>query len=298
MSVGYRRPGPGLERLRLFATIAEHEHVSRAAAELGMSQPALSAQLRVLEREVGVALVQPSGRGVRLTDAGRVVHRYARRVNAAVASLEEEVAALRGLARGHLRLGASQTIASYLLAGWLAELRRSHPGVGIAVRVTNTDSLIDLVGNQEIDLAVVAATITNPDLRSEKLGEDRLVLIAPPGPRPIELRGSTLILRERGSATRRMVERALEDAGIRPAATIELGSTEGIKQAVAGGLGVAFVSIHAVSHDLAGPRLRVANHIPMLDLRRPLHLITRHGHSASPAERAFISAVHRHAGVG
>src|SRR3979411_1303128 len=111
-----RRLGLGLERLRLFAAIAEHEHVARAAAELGMSQPALSAQLRVLEREVGSALVQPSGRGVRLTDAGHVVHRSARRVNAAVASLEEEVAALRGLARGHLRLGASQTIAAYLLA--------------------------------------------------------------------------------------------------------------------------------------------------------------------------------------
>lgn len=277
----------------MFAAIADHEHVSRAAAELGMSQPALSAQLRVLEREVGVALVQPSGRGVRLTDAGHVVHRYARRVNAAVASLEEEVAALRGLARGHLRLGASQTIAAYLLAGWLAELHRSHPGVGLSVRVTNTDSLVELVRNEEIDLAVVAANVTHPDLDAERLGEDRLVLIAPPGREPIDLARRTLILREPGSATRRTVERSLADAGIRPAATMELGATEGIKQAVAAGLGVAFVSTHAVTHDVAAGRLRVVRPTPPLDLRRPLNLITQRAHALSAVERAFVSVVER-----
>ncbi|MFZ0215440.1 MAG: LysR substrate-binding domain-containing protein, partial [Candidatus Dormiibacterota bacterium] len=239
MSDRRRRQRFGLERLRLFAAVAEHEHVSRAAAELGMSQPGLSAQIRVLERELGVALVQPSGRGVRLTDAGQVVDRYARRVNAAATSLEEEVAAIRGLARGHLRMGASETVAAYLLAGWLAELHRSHPGVGLAVRVTNTDALVELVRNEEIDLAVVAATITDPDLDSELLGEDRLVLIAPPGRGPVDLSASNLIVREPGSATRRTVERALGEAGTRPAATIELGSTEGIKRAVAAGLGVA-----------------------------------------------------------
>jgi len=287
-----------LNKLRAFAAVAEHEHFARAAVALTISQPALSAQVRELERYYGMPLFERVGRGVRLTDAGRLAQGYARRVLALAVELDEAMAEVRGLGSGQLRLGASTTIGEYLLPAALGAFRRRYPGVGVVVEIANTLHIADRVRHGELHVGLIGEPLADDALEVEPYRDDALVLIVPPG-HPLAgtemsaraLSAEVLIARERGSATRAVTEQALATAGVRMEIGVELGGTEAVKGAVAAGFGVAFVSACAVSHDLATGRFAQAT-VNGVDIRRQFQIARRRGRPLTRAELAFIAVLH------
>ena len=283
-----------LHKLRLFAAVAEHEHYSRAAEELGISQPALTVHVRDLERHFGTPLFERVGRGVRLTDAGRLVRGYARQILALSVELDEAVDDLRGLRTGQLRLGASTTPGEYLLPAILGAFRGRYPGVGVALEIANTRRVADRLRHGELHLALLGEPLSDPDLELEPCIEDELVLIVPPGHRwagreigAQRLVGEPFVAREPGSATRDVVEQALAAVGVPMEVGLELGGTEAVKGAVAAGLGVAWVSACTVGQELAGGRLARAT-VRGLAIQRHFQLARRRGQRLTAAEAVFL----------
>ena len=284
-----------LHKLRVFATVAEYEHYSRAAEVLALSQPALSVHVRDLERHFGTPLFERTGRNVRLTEAGRVVQGYARRILALTVEMDEAVDDLRGLRAGQLRIGASTTVGEYLLPAILGAFRQRYPGVAVAVEIGNTGRVADRLRHGEVHIALIGESLDDPALTLEPYRDDALVLIVPPdhpwAGREIdltELHAAPLVAREAGSATRAVTESALAAAGARFGIALELGGTEAVKGAVAAGLGVAFVSACAVVQELASGRL-VEVAVRELTIRRQFQVARHRARRLTAPEAAFLS---------
>lgn len=293
-----------LHHLRVFAAVAEHGGFSRAAAALRLSQPAVSKSVRALERQLGLSLVDRSGRTPRLTDAGRVLHARARELFGVERAAEEEVRALRGLERGSLRIGASTTIATYLLPPVLARFRADHPRIALRVASENTRAIARLLLDRRVDVALVEGPVQHTRIEPRPWRDDELVVIAPPAhslttgrAHPVSaLTDAEFIARERGSGTREVSESALAAHGITPRYVMQLGSTEAIKQAVAAGLGLAIVSRAAAADQLALGRIALVN-VRGLTIRRTLTELRLRGRHASAATLAFESLLARHPGA-
>jgi len=294
-TIGARAEWLDLHKLRVFAAVAEHEHVSRAATELRMSQPALSAHVHDLERHFGAPLIERAGRNIRLTEAGRVARDYARRILALTVELDEAMDDLQELRAGQLRLGASVTVGAYLLPADLGVFRRHYPDVTVTVEIVNTETIVDRLRHGELHLGLISDGLEDPEVEVEPYRDDELVTIVPPDHRwagaEIEaaaLAAEPLILREHGSATRAIIEQALAGAGVQPAIGLELGSTEAVKGAVAAGLGFSFVSACAVVHELADGRLARTT-VRGLALQRQFQIARRRGRRLTAAETAFMA---------
>jgi DNA-binding transcriptional LysR family regulator len=284
-----------LHKLRLFMVVAEHEHYSRASVALGISQPALTVHVRDLERHFGVPLFERAGRNVRLTEAGRLVLDYARRLFALADELDETVGDLRAGRTGTLRLGASTTIGDYLLPGVLGTFRARHPGIAITVEIANTGQIADRVREGTLHLGLVGEAPQGSDLVATPYLDDDIVLVVSPRHAwagrtilALDLVDAPLVVRERGSATREAAAAALASRGIRLPVALELGGTESVKGAVGAGLGVAFVSACATITELATGRLAQVS-IADLTIRRQFHLVQRRDRRLTAAETAFLA---------
>lgn len=282
-----------LNALRLFAAVVEHRGFSRAAEAVHVSQPAVSKAVRELERRAGMPLLERGGRGVRLTEAGTALYARARRIFAEERAAEEELRARRGVELGTLRIGASTTIATYLLPELLAAFDRRHPGVELRVESLNTRAVVERLLAYELDVALVEGPVRAAEVESTVWREDRLVMIAPTSHRLAgrsvaagELARERFLVREPGSGTRAVSEAALAALGVEPGTTLELGSTEAIKRAVAAGLGVAMVSLSALEVELALGTLAVVE-VEGLEIVRPLSRLSLSGRPPSQAARAF-----------
>lgn len=239
-----------LHHLRVFARVAQDGGFTRAAQSLHLSQPAVSKAVRELERQTGLPLLERGGHTTRLTAAGEALYARARELFAVERSAEEELRALRGLDSGVLRVGASTTVATYLLFPYLARFREANPRMELRVSSANTRAIARALVERRLDIALVEGPVRHPRIEVVAWREDELVVIAPAAHRFAsrrsvrlrELDGEALIVRERGSGTRQVTERALAEHGVSPRVTLQLGSTEAIKQAVAAGLGLAVVS--------------------------------------------------------
>lgn len=283
--------------------MAEAGGFSRAAGIVHISQPAISMQVAALEDALGTALLDRLPRGVQLTDAGQTLLGYAQRIAALEEEAKRAMRELRGLERGRLALGASTTIGSYLLPKVLGEFRTRHPSVELQLTVANTDEIKTRLVDRTLDLGLTeGAPPEGEDLCARVFSEDELITIAPPGhplaakapskgrPKPITVRqlcAQPHIVREPGSGTREVVDRALAAHGAAiDGAVLTLSATEAIKRAVAAGLGLAIVSRLCVDLELASGLL-VEVPVRALKLRRPLHELTLRGRQPSPAVRAF-----------
>ena len=285
-----------LRQFEVFLAVAKAGSFRAAAEAMHLSQPALSQHVAEMERELGTRLFDRLGRKVALTEAGRVLEDHALRLFATLASARDAVVDLGGLKRGSLLIGASTTPGIYVLPGIIAAFQRRYPGVALNLRIANSALIEERIRGNELDLGVVGG-------HPLRLGEecvaagllDELVLIVPskhPWARrrevqPALLEGQRLLIREEGSATRQVTERALQRAGRHVKAHMELGHTEAIKQAVMAGLGIAFVSIHAIRGELAAGRLR-ALRLRGLRIRRHFHIIHNEARTLSASARAFI----------
>jgi DNA-binding transcriptional LysR family regulator len=284
--------------LAAFHAVAEAGSFSRGAERLLVSQPAVSQQVGELEAALGTQLFDRLPKGVRLTAAGEVLASYARRLSAIEQEAERAMLEVRGLRRGRLALGASTTIAAYLLPKLLGEFRRRHASVELEVDVANTESIRRKVAEGLLDLGLTegAGGDDSGELESRPFFQDELVAVAPPHHPLLKNRRVTakafcshpLIMREAGSGTREVVERALAGKGLSVQPTLVLASTEAIKATVAAGVGVAFVSRLAVSLEQEAGRLAV---VPLADLSipRPLHLLRLKSKSQSAATAAFLA---------
>lgn len=286
-----------LNSLRLFEVVARTGNVTRAAAVAHVSQPAISKAIRALERGLGVALLERGARGVRLTEAGTALATHARVLFGVARTAEEEMRGFRGLTRGSLRIGASTTVATYYLPPVLADFTRRHPGIELRLTSANTADIAARLIAYELDVALVEGPVADERLTVEPWREDELVLIAPRGHRLAgrrttwrEVRREVLLVREPGSGTRDVVAQGLAAAGLAPDRTVELGSTEAIKQAVAAGLGLAFVPRAAALDQLALGALATV-HVRGLRLSRTLTRLTLGGRTPGAAAAAFGSVL-------
>ncbi len=255
-----------LEQLRIFIAVAEREHVTAAARALNVTQSAASAAIAALEERHAVKLFDRVGRGIVLTEAGRLFLAEARGVLARAAAAETVLEELSGLRRGRLRLVASQTTAAYWLPPILAEFQARHPALTVELAIGNTDQAAARVLEGEADLGVVEGRVDDAALAHWPVGEDRLVLVSaePFGDAAIDarwLKRARWIMREPGSGTRSSLDAHLRGLGIDPAAlkvALVLPSNESVRTAVEAGAGVAVLSSLVVAPALAAGTLHAA----------------------------------------
>ena len=296
-----------LNHLAVFHAVAEEGGVSRGAERLCVSQPAVSKQVRELEAALGLKLFDRLPRGVRLTQAGEVLAGYARRLFAVEADAERAIAELKGLSRGSLRVGASLTIGVYLLPEILGAYRKLHPGIDLELEIANTQVIQQKLRENALDVALTEGFVETcepksdlDDLEAEIFHRDELVAVVPPGHRLLseevvtaaQFCAEPFLMRETGSGTREVVERALAQVKVVVHPTMSLGSTEAIKRAVTAGLGVAIISRLALSTELAAGLLQVVA-LSNLRIERPLHIVRLRGKSESHAARAFFKLLPR-----
>lgn len=248
-------------RLVVFRAVAEKLSFRKAAEGLYLTQPAVSLQIKALEEEVGVQLFDRTGAHITLTPAGRVLLNYSEQIKTLIVEAGHEIAALSGEHAGQLALGASTTIAQYVLPRLLGEFRREHPRVNPTMISGNTEHIVELVEKQKVALGFIEGPARSREVKTVPFLEDELVLIASTAHEWAErasvscseIASIPLLMRERGSGTRHVIELALERKGVKRNSlqiVMELDSTEAIKSAVEAGLGIGFVSRWAISKDL------------------------------------------------
>ena len=244
----------------------------KAAEELYLTQPAVSLQIKALEEDVGVQLFDRTGAHITLTPAGKVLLDYCEKVKTLLVQTEHEIAVLSGEHTGQLALGASTTIAQYVLPRLLGEFRREHPRVHPTLISGNTEHIVEAVEQQRIALGFIEGPARSREVKTEPFLEDELVLIASTAHEFAECNSIScseiasipLLMRERGSGTRRVIEMALERQGVKRSSlqiVMEPDSTEAIKSAVEAGLGIRFVSRWAIAKDL-----RLGNNFKIVEL--------------------------------
>jgi DNA-binding transcriptional LysR family regulator len=283
-----------LHRLELFLAVLDQGGVGRAAKARNISQPAVSEHLQGLAAYFGVPLLERRGRSVRPTPAARVLEPYARQAVGLLRGAERAAADLRGLHGGSLTIGASTTPGTYLLPAALGRFHAAHPGIALSLQISDTREIERWVSAGQVELGVIGEAPLVPGLTAERWVQDELVLIVPRG-HPLARRrsvrapaiaGEPYIAREEGSSTRGVAERYLARLGVALTPTMELGSTEAIREAVGAGLGVALVSRHAV---LAPDRRIAAVRLAGLRWTRDLLIVQRTGTPLGPAAAAFRS---------
>lgn len=282
--------------LALFAAVCEAGSISRAAERLMISQPAVSLQVAELEKALGLPLLERLPRGVRPTAAGALLNGYARQITTLETQADLAIREFRGLVRGRLIVGASLTIGSYLAPALLADFHARHPAIDITLDVANTRDVQDRVLRSEIEIGLTEGFVEDAALQATVFARDELVLVVGPA-HPLagrklvtagRLAEHELVLREPGSGTRAVVERAIRSRGLTPRVAMSLGSTEAVKAAVSRGIGAGFVSALAVETEVAaGTLLRIR--VGDLQLHRDLHALTLRGRTLSPTSDSFLA---------
>jgi DNA-binding transcriptional LysR family regulator len=286
-------------QLAAFCAVVERRSFSQAADRLGVTQPAVSLQVRALEKRLGTQLLDRSGRRVEPTEAGWRLYRGAQRMLALEDQLVADVAASgEGALAGDLVLGASTGPAAVAIPVALAEFQRQNPDVRVYLTVSDTHSVVERVAARELELGIVGAARRHRGVRFEPFFSDQVILACPRGHafagRTItldELREETLILMQDGAGVRQVVEDALRRQGVRLRdldVRLELGLQESVRRAVEAGYGVTFISRTAVEVDLAGGRLAEAR-VEGLDVTREISLASATGRARTRVADAFVA---------
>jgi DNA-binding transcriptional LysR family regulator len=286
-------------QLAAFCAVVERKSFSQAAERLGISQPAVSLQIRSLEQRLGRQLLDRSGRRVEPTEAGLRLYRGAQRLLA----LEEQVlnqvtGATEGDLRGRLELGASSGPGETVLPLLLCEFQRLHPAVTVALFVSDTQTVVDLVARRELELGVVGAARRHRSVVFEPFFRDEVVLACPPKHRfagrtiaLAELRSEPLILMQDGAGVRQVIEDELRRAGVRLRelnVPLELGLQESVRSAVRAGYGVTFISRSAIASDLEAATIAAAR-VKGLKPAREISLVRGAGRATTRAAQAFLA---------
>jgi DNA-binding transcriptional LysR family regulator len=286
-------------QLAAFCAVVERRSFSQAADRLGVTQPAVSLQVRALEKRLGTQLLDRSGRRVEPTEAGWRLYRGAQRMLALEDQLVTEVAASsEGELAGDLVLGASTGPAAVVVPVVLGEFQRQNPGVRVFLTVSDTHSVVERVAARELELGIVGASRRHRGVRFEPFFADEVILVCPPGHRFAgrtvsldELREEPLILMQEGAGVRQIVEDALRRQGVRLRdldVRLELGLQESVRRAVEAGYGVTFISRTAVESELTAGRLAEAR-VEGLEATREISLASAAGRARTRVADAFVT---------
>ncbi|HEV2575845.1 MAG TPA: LysR substrate-binding domain-containing protein [Acidobacteriaceae bacterium] len=283
-------------RLRVFREVASQASFRRAAEALYITQPAVTQQIKALEEELGSRLFDRNGGKVRLTAAGEVLLRRAGEAESTLSRAIEEIGTLEGEVRGALRVAASTTIAQYVLPRLLADFARQHHGVRLQLESANTQRVVEAVASGEAPIGLIEGPAHRQELQVERWLEDELVLVVPSGHewagKEISLSAlssAKLLVRERGSGTREVLEQAFKLAGgpvPRMQIAMELGSTEALLACVEAGLGVGFASRFALERQRALGTLSIVK-VKNLRVTREFSMVYSRGPKTSAAAQAL-----------
>lgn len=273
-------------RLQVFHTVARVMSFTKAAEILHMTQPAVTFQIKQLEDAFNTRLFDRTHNKITLTEAGRVVYDYAEQILESYAKMANDVKDLTGDITGALVIGASTTIAEYLLPRLLGVFKKQFPDVTLRLQVGNTDAIVSMVENNLLDLGIVEAPVYNKNLEVITCRLDELVVIVPPDHplaafdtiKPEQLTQYPFILREEGSGSRAVIDEYMRNAGMNFIdfdIVMELGSPESVKMAVESEVGVAITSRTTLSKEI---KLGTLKAIPLNPpLMRPFsHVRQRH----------------------
>lgn len=294
-----------LTQLQTFCRVAETQNFTRAAELLGMTQPAVTQQVRALEEEIGQALFDRIGRSVQLTQAGELLYGYARRITGLVGEARSALLDLQGSGRGRLRLGAGLMLSIFMLPALLRPYRAAHPGVEITVSTGSTREVMHLLLSGEVDLAVVTGADPDDRLVIARLYDDEMVLVAHPGHPyaqkrvidPGELRGEPFIFFEQGSGYRSFLEDFFRREGITPRILMDLDSIEAMKRMAEIGLGVTMVPKLSVQAEIDRGSLVPIQLKGVPPLTRATVVAYRRGRYLSGPMRAFLEVLEQAYGV-
>lgn len=286
-------------QLAAFCTVVERRSFSQAAERLGVTQPAVSLQVRALEKRLGTQLLDRSGRRVEPTEAGLRLYRGAQRMLSLEHQLVSEVAATaEGELTGDLVLGASTGPAAIAVPVVLCEFQRAHPGVRVFLTVSDTHTVIERVAARELELGIVGASRRHRGVRFEPFFSDQVILACPPGHRFAgrtvtldELREETLILMQEGAGVRQILEDSLRRLGVRLRdldVRLELGLQESVRRAVEAGYGVTFISRTAIESDLETGTLAEAR-VEGLEATREISLASAAGRARTRVADTFVA---------
>jgi DNA-binding transcriptional LysR family regulator len=285
-------------QLAAFCAVVERSSFSQAAARLGVTQPAVSLQVRALEKRLGTQLLDRSGRRVTPTEAGQRLYRSAQRMLQLEEQLLADVAAAdEQTVRGRLEIGASTGPAAIVVPLLLCEFQRENPEVQVKLSVHDTQTVVSLVADRELELGIVGAARRHRSVSFQPFFTDEVILACPPG-HPFagrtvsvdELEQGPLVLMQPGAGVRQMIEDGLRRKGRRLQdlrAPLELGLQESVRSAVQAGYGVTFISRRAVETELAAGTLAEAR-VEGLDLARQVSIARATGRVATAAASAFV----------
>ena len=284
-----------LHHLAIFATVAATGSLTASARKLHVSQPALSRELKAFEQRLGVTLFERHAKGMRLTQAGEVLNRYAVRLFELERTAEAAMQEIAGALRGRLTLGASNTIGTYVLPPLLAAFRRQRPRVEISLFVGNTEQVSQGVDDMRFMLGFIEGPLHLQGLRSSVFQHDEIMPVAAPDHplfarqtlEPADLAGEALLMREHGSGTRELIAAALQRQNITPGETMEFGNTEALKRAAVHGGGIAWLPRICMLNELADGSLRTLP-VRALTITRPLMMVQRENAHLEPAAEAFV----------
>ncbi len=293
-----------LRQLRAVQTVGRLGKISLAAREIGLTAPAVTLQIQQAEAEAGVALFDRTSDGLKPTDAGRAFVAAARSIEQRLRGLDDELAAIRGLSQGSLRLGAVST-AKYFAPHLMAAFTARQPGIDIRLTIGNRAATVAALADREIDFALMGRPPRDMPVRTYLIGDHPFVIVAAPahplvGQRRVAKRraaAEVFLVREPGSGTRLALELFLgEIPGRLDDVGPEFSSNETIKQAVMAGLGVAFISAHTIALEVEIGRLVILD-VVGTPIRRQWFIVSRGDRSPSPTMTAFRSFVGEQGGA-
>ena len=282
-------------RLYIFHTVAKQGSFTKAAAELSISQPAVSIQVKELERSMDTTLLSRMRSGVALTDTGEIVFNFTRRIFSLAEEMEYAIQDVAGLQAGRLTIGSSSTPGECILPLVIGRFHERYPRVDVSLAIHNTRSIIEKILDRELDLGMAGSEVEMKGLVSTHYANDEVVLVASAShalarkPRIAfeDISDEMYVVREPGSATRRAAEEYFEERGIRIRVSMELGSNEAVKRAAAAGLGIGALSKFSVAPDVAAGYLKI---LPVVGWKceRPLTIFYRDDTHMSAVQRAFL----------
>ena len=286
-----------LRQFRVFEAVARNLSFSRAAAELHLSQPAVSMQVKGIEAILGLPLTEQMGKKIYLTDAGREVLHASQAITARLDDLQANLAQLRGMDSGRLNIAVTTTV-SAVATGILARFRGRYPKVAIHLDVSNRESVLGQLALNRIDLAIMGQVPDGLDLEATRFMDNPLVVIAPPEHPLVRkkkvplaaLASEPFLVREAGSGTRGAMERFFADQGLALTTSMEMSSNESIKQAVEAGLGLGILSLQTLEQELALKRLAVLK-VEGFPIMRHWYVVHRTDKRLSPVAQAFKAFV-------
>jgi DNA-binding transcriptional LysR family regulator len=284
-----------LRQLRIFEEVARFSSISRAAKELHLTQPAVSMQVKQLEQQVGLPLLDQIGKRLFLTEAGIELRAHAQRFAAQTHELKTAMDGFRGLQRGFLGLAVVST-ANYFLPPVIAKLNERHPGMRVSLQVANREAVLAALADNRTDLAITGEPPQSEDLVAVPIRDNPLVVVAAPTHRLAQqsaipfkqLAKETFVLREPGSGTRAVIERHFAQAGIEYSAGCEFNTNEAIKLAVQAGLGLALISQQTIELELETDRLVILP-VEGFPIVRHWYAVHRYDKRLSAAATAFLA---------